>query len=56
MAPLTLHTDPLLEISSPGSKTRGIQSEPRFNLHKRFCGGINTTLQLAIRISPDAIR
>ena len=38
VVPLTLHTDPALKISSPGSKTRGIRSEPRFNLHKRLCG------------------
>ena len=54
MAPLTLHTDPSLKISSPGSKTRGIQSEPRYYLHKRICSRINSNLYLAIRISPDA--
>ena len=55
MVPLTLHTDPLLKISSPGSKTRGIRSEPRYYLHKRPCGRIDSNLYLAIRISPDAI-
>ena len=55
VVPLTLHTDPLLKISSPGSKTRGIRSEPRYYLYKRLCGRIDSNLYLAIRISPDAI-
>ena len=55
MVPLMLHTDPLLKVSPPGSKTRGIRSEPRYYLHKLLCGRINSNLYLAIRISPDAI-
>ena len=45
MVPLRLHTDPALKISSPGSKTRGIRSEPLFNLHKRLCGVVGPPSQ-----------